>query len=390
MSMQENEKPVGLPALIAEFGGDIEKAIEGWRKTAEQHPHHVDPLLNLQILYNAAGREVDAFETSNRQLAIDPRDPRVLFNRGWHVIHRGHLEEGFRLLDHGRAIGTYGNPPPAPEYLKWSGEDLRGKTLLLQLEAGLGDELINFRFHRNFSHLGAKVIVACHKSLMKLLDHQKGVAAVVDREFAKHVAFDYYVLGMSAPGLLKLTVPTLPGVQYLEPLPELKKNWREFLDERIRSSSRANKSGPKIAVRWAGNPKFEHQQYRKFPAELVLDLTTMKNAQFFSIQRDNDVVTLPDHVIDLQHDLVTWDDTAAAIANMDLVITSCTSIAHVAGALGVETWVIVPVLPYYIWSLPGDSSPWYPRVRLFRQARFGTWEDVALNLKRALSEKFPD
>ncbi|MES2963770.1 MAG: hypothetical protein V4760_07745 [Bdellovibrionota bacterium] len=382
--MQANEKPVGLPAILAEFGGDIEKAIEGWRKTADEHPNHVDPLLNLQILFNAAGREAEAYEASNRQLAIDPRDPRVLFNRGWHVIHRGRLTEGFRLLDHGRAIGTYGNAAPAQDALRWSGEDLRGKTLLLQLEAGLGDEIINFRFHRSFAALGAKVVVACHKSLMKLFDHQAGVAGVVDREFAHAVAFDHFVQGMSAPGMLGLTVPTLPGEKYIDANGALKTNWDEFLSTKTSGSRK-----PRVALRWAGNPKFEHQQYRKFPAELVLRLTTKANVDFFSLQRDNDVTALPTGVIDLQSELVTWDDTAAAIANMDLVITSCTSIAHLSGAMGIETWVIVPVLPYYIWSLPGDTSPWYPRVRLFRQLRFGTWEDAAGKLRRALDEKFP-
>lgn len=379
----QQEKPVGLPALIAEHGGDIEKAIEYWKSVADQHPTHVDPLLNLQILFNAVGREEEAFATSDRQIAIDPRDPRALFNRGWHVIHRGRITEGFRLLDNGRQLNSYGNPPPAPDAIRWRGEDLRGRTLLLQLEAGLGDEVINFRFHRNFSAMGAKVIVACHRSLMKLFDRQRGVAAVVDRDKAGAVGFDFWVPGMSAPGLLNLTVETIPGSQYLEAEPQLRANWNEFLDRK------SGERKPRVAIRWAGNPKFEHQQYRKFPADLVLDLCRRKNVQFFSVQRDNDVVELPSGVVDLQHDLVTWEDTAAALANMDVVITSCTSIAHVSAALGIETWVIVPVLPYYIWSLPGDTSVWYPRVRLFRQSRFGNWNDVAEKLERALDERFP-
>ena len=382
--MQAQEKHAGLPALLAEYDNDIDKAIEGWRKNCDQYPNAVDPLLNLQILYNAAGREEEAFATSDRQIAADPRDPRALFNRGWHVIHRGRLTEGFRLLDYGRGIGTYGNPAPGPEQIRWIGEDLTGKTLLLQLEAGLGDEIINFRFHRAFAAMGAKVIIACHKSLMALLDRQPGVSAVVNRDQIASVAYDYWVQGMSAPGILNLTVPTLPGAKYLDPHPGYVANWNEFL-----LSKTGGKRKPRVAIRWAGNPKFEHQQYRKFPANLVLDLTKKSNVQFFSVQRDEDVVKLPGDVIDLQNELITWEDTAAALANMDLVITSCTSIAHVSGALGIETWVIIPVLPYYIWSLPGDRSPWYPNVRLFRQSRFGTWQDVAPRLVKALDERFP-
>ncbi len=375
-------KPVGLPGLLAEFDNDIEKAIAGWQQMADGYPNQVDPLLNLQILFNAAGREEEAFATSDRQLAIDPRDPRVLFNRGWHVIRRGRLAEGFRLLDHGRAIGTYGNPPPAPDALRWSGEDLRGKTLLLHLEAGLGDEIINFRFHRQFSAMGSKVVVACHRTLMKLFDRQNGVAAVVDRDQTRAVGFDHWVAGMSVPGILNLTVPTIPGGKYLEADPNLVANWNKFLD--LKSGGRK----PRVAIRWAGNPKFEHQQYRKFPSDLVLDLCKQENVQFFSVQRDNDVIDPPPGVVDLQNDLINWEDTAAVLANMDVVVTSCTSIAHASAALGVETWVIVPVLPYYIWSLPGEVSPWYPKVRLFRQSRFGRWDDVADNLSRAFEERF--
>jgi hypothetical protein len=138
-------------------------------------------------------------------------------------------------------------------------------------------------------------------------------------------------------------------------------------------------------LRWAGNPGFEHQQFRKFPPEIILDLARIPElrdrVEFYSFQRDDNLVSLPSTVADLAPMLKTWSDTAAAIKEMDLVISSCTSCAHLSAGMGIPTWVIVPALPYFVWALPGDTSPWYDSVKLFRQAEFGRWSDVGLRLK---------
>ena len=102
----------------------------------------------------------------------------------------------------------------------------------------------------------------------------------------------------------------------------------------------------KVGIRWSGSPLFEHQQFRIFPPEPLIDLHKYKEVQFYSLQRDTDTRELPEEIIDLQHLIISWEDTAAAIMNLDLVITSCTSIAHLAGALGKRTWVISPILPF--------------------------------------------
>jgi sulfotransferase len=107
----------------------------------------------------------------------------------------------------------------------------------------------------------------------------------------------------------------------------------------------------------------------------------------YSLQRDSDIRDLPESVVDLQNQIVTWDDTAAAIANLDLVITSCTSVAHLAAAMGKETWIIVPILPYHVWALPGERSPWYDSVRLFRQEVFGNWDAPLQKVKAELLKR---
>ena len=138
-------------------------------------------------------------------------------------------------------------------------------------------------------------------------------------------------------------------------------------------------------MRWAGNPKFEHEQHRRFPIELMFNLTDIDGYKFYSLQRDNDLVEKNNPLIDLKYEMKSWADTAEIIQGMDLIITSCTSIAHLSGAMGKPTWVIVPALPYYVWSLPGNTSPWYNSVKLYRQEKYGTWDSIFDKLYKDLS-----
>jgi ADP-heptose:LPS heptosyltransferase len=150
-----------------------------------------------------------------------------------------------------------------------------------------------------------------------------------------------------------------------------------------------NTGKPRIGIRWSGSPLFEHQQFRIFPPEKLIDLHRHSELTFFSLQRDTDTRELPDGVHDLQHVIISWEDTAACIANLDLVITSCTSIAHLSAAMGKPTWVIVPILPYHIWAYGGDHSPWYPETtRVFRQTEFSNWNKCFDNLEQELLKYF--
>jgi ADP-heptose:LPS heptosyltransferase len=112
----------------------------------------------------------------------------------------------------------------------------------------------------------------------------------------------------------------------------------------------------------------------------------------YSFQRDNDLRELPDNIVDLQHLLISWEDTLAALSNMDLVITSCTSIAHASAAMGKETWVVVPILPYHVWAYGAPESihsPWYPETtRIFRQSKFGSWKEPFIEIEKELKLKY--
>lgn len=288
-------------------------------------------------------------------------DPRAQFNLGWYLCRQGRWSEAAVCLDTGRILNCYGSPPLRNGRPIWNEHPLDGKTLHLRCEGGFGDEVIGVRWARNFAALGARVHVSCSPGLASLFARAPGVTAVTSFVGADHVHCDYWMPAMSCARWFQPD----GRVPYLNVDPFKDKAWKEFLDcEKV-----------KIGFKWAGNPKFEGEQHRKFPVKHMLKLTReFPNVQFYSLQVGNDLIDLPPHVVDLGPELKDWDDTAAAVSNMDLVVTSCTGVAHCAAAIGVPTWVVVPVMPYYLWAAPGDGSAWYDSVRLFRQQEFGNWD----------------
>ena len=297
--------------------------------------------------------------------AQDQEDPRVRFNLGWHDMRHGDLKKGFEGMNIGRYIEVFGSKPiggPIPR----PSDDLNRKHVLLRSEGGFGDEIINFRFAKNLTDRGAIVTIAAHPKIAPLF--AKEGYSVVTNEAAERrgVYFDYWVPAMSAAYVLDMEIDDLSGEPYLTK-PTVQKG------EKFR-----------IGLKWSGNPQFEHEQHRVFPHELLFDAVKGHDIEYVSLQRDEGKELKPDWVQEVN--LNEWTDTAAEIAKCDLVISSCTSIAHCAAALGVPTWVVVPVMPYYIWAHPGDTSPWYDSVKLFRQHKYGKWKEPFDQIKIELGD----
>lgn len=307
---------------------------------ADLHP--LDVALKLAIEGEA--------DWSERILRDQPiTDPRVAFNLGWHELRHGNLLRGMDLMSAGRMLNVFGSP-----MLQTTAPIFRGPdpTVLLRSEGGLGDHIINARFATALAKHG-RVVLTTHPSLVNLLRRIDGVSEVVPDTATELPAHDYWVPAMSAPYVLKMEYADLSGAPYLTATP--RKLDGDF----------------KVGLRWSGNPQFEHQQHRKFDADLMLALADIPGVTAYSLQRDEDLRDVP--FTDLRDEMTDWEATASILAGLDLVITSDTSVAHCAAALGVETWVVVPVLPYYVWALPGDRTPWYDSVRLYRQTTYGDW-----------------
>lgn len=326
--------------------------------TTEQHP--------LDVALAASIRGMPD-ESEHILRGLPQGDPRVIFNLGWHDIRHGRLLEGMQKLDAGRFVNCFGLPAiPGPI---WRDQDLTNKTLLFRCEGGFGDQILNFRFAKDFAAKGARVIVACSKELMPLFSRHGFIC--IPSEIASQAHYDYWMPAMSAAHVLGYTHATLDGNAYLQ---------ASSVDLNHKSTTL------KVGVRWSGNPEFEHEQHRRFDPNLLIDLHTTPGCTFYSLQRDENLIdSLP--FPDLRNRLTSWEDTASILSSLDLVITSCTSIAHCAAALGIPTWVLVPVLPYYTWAVPGPYSAWYNSVRLFRQTQYGNWDAPFTELREALTTK---
>lgn len=358
--------------------------------------HDIDRLLELQL----QGKHVEAREISDKLENLGPDkipdtkgeygNPemwiRHSFNRGWFKLQEGDYQKGSQLLENGRYISVYGSGPlktDAPIYNPQE-HNLKDKSLIISLEGGYGDEIIHAKFATSYKKLGAKAVyLAADPSLHGLFSRIEGVDRVIQRNQAHLVQHDYWVPGFSSGWVAGHTFDTIPNQPFLTANNDSVKIWKELI--------KADEHQIKVGIRWAGNPKFEHQQFRRFPEQFMTNLTKYPELKVFSFQRDHNVIQLPEGITDLQHFLISWEDTAAAIMNLDIVITSCTSIAHLAAALGKETWVMVPILPYHTWTYKcpeSDTSPFYNCVRLFRQRDAGKWNNTFQNMYQALEEKF--
>lgn len=325
-----------------------------------------DKFLDLALEHSIHGRP----DESERILkeCEDQNDARVVFNLGWHEIRHGNLNTGMRMLDAGRFINVYGLPPIPGKI--WKDEDLKDKILLFRTEGGLGDQIIQIRFVKDFEKLGAKVVVSCIPEIKSFFSNNGYIC--IDNEAVLGLHYDYWVPAKSAAHLLGYDQDTLPNSKYL------KSSYKKELWSKPDTL--------KVGIKWAGNPKFEHEQHRRFDPQPLIDLHTLDGVTLYSLQKEDVLVDgLP--FADLRDQMKTWDDTAAIIEDLDLVITSCTSIAHCAAAMGKETWVIVPILPYYTWAYPGEKSFWYNSVKLFRQTKYGNWDEPLINVRQALIEK---
>lgn len=325
----------------------------------EEHP------LNVALSYAINGQS----DLSEEILRSQPHDDiRVLFNLGWHEMRHGNMIKAFEHFNYGRFINVFGLPPVAGKL--WAGELLIDKVVLFRCEGGFGDQILNFRFAKYFQNMGAKVIVSCAPELKEIFSRNGFIC--VDNEVVAGVYYDYWIPAMSAPYMLNIEYSDLDGSPYMLP--------------KIKRQLYAKEDTLKVGVRWSGSPTFEHEQHRRFDSNLMIDLHTVPNTTFYSLQRDDNLIDgLP--FGDLREQMDSWESTANIIAGLDLVITSCTSIAHLSGALGIPTWIVVPVLPYYTWAVPGNKSKWYDSVTLFRQTRYSDWSEPFLNIRSELEIK---
>lgn len=292
------------------------------------------------------------------QLSVgNPSCNRIAFNKGWFELYRGNLLEGHKLLDRGRIELVFGSRHIRSIKPTWSGPGETG-ICLLNLEGGLGDQIHGFRFAKILELLGVRVVVCCSPELAPIFAES---FIVVQTEAACGVYHDFWVPSMSAVVPLNYEYADLDGEPYID--------------------TTSDSIPGRIGICWSGNPKFEHEQHRKFPHELLFDV--VKDFDTISLQKGHGSEHKPVDMV--QGDVTDWQSTRHTISQCSLVITSCTSIAHLSAAMGIRTWIVIPILPYYLWALPGDTSPYYESVTLFRQTIYDSWSEPFEEIKHRLT-----
>jgi len=359
-------------ALVLYYLRRIPEALEiaeNLWKDIEDPVAETDLGLTLVVLLDHAGRMDEAHELLK---TLDQDSNITLFNLGWHTLRCGEFLKGFEYLAHGNKERAWGSEHlfDLPRYKRMKTTTvIKGKTIFFACEGGQGDEIIFVRFAQMLKERGAIVNVGCSPHLVSVFSRLPFVDRVGTIEEVKKWDYDYYLPSMNSVNLLKLNDPIVSNMTYIEPLPEKILEKRRNIDEPIL----------KIGIRWSGNPMFEHEQFRTIPARKLLKFATL--GKLYSLQRDGDFddLRIGDPLVDLRDDLQTWEDTLGYMANMDYIVTSCTSITHAAAAMGKKVCLIAPFVPYFPWAELKDTTIWYPTIRIFRQTSFDNWDEAIQN-----------
>ena len=365
--------------------GRWEDAIRSYRAALLLMPAFAEGYVTIATALQALGKPYEAMASCHRALAIDPKCAEAHWNLALALLQVGEYGQGWeefewRWKKRGYTSKTKNFPQP-----EWDGASLSGRTILIHCEQGFGDAIQFARFLPLVAQQGGRVVVECPEPLKGLMEGVKGVCEVVTSG-KKLPPFDCHLPLMSLPRLFGTRIDSIPRtVPYLYPPLEKLADW---------SSKFSDSSTFRVGIVWAGRKKPDPN--RTCPFQFLAPLDGMPGVSFYSLQiREKGASIEPVNggpaLIDLTPEIADFGDTAALIANLDLVISIDTGVVHLSGALGKETWVILPYAADWRWMLEREDSAWYPTMRLFRQKCPGDWPGVVARLGKALgarNEKF--
>ena len=364
----------------------FDEALHCYQKMVELAPQERENYLLSMALLCTAQAQFDAAQEFYHQLfVINPQSVSGHWNHSLLLLLLGHYAEGFAEYEWRWKTPVWTQQmwgrfqPPL-----WNGEPLSGKTILIYAEQGLGDAIQFGRYLLPLMQQAQRVIFHVPKELLSLFKAIPGLEVEVrDYDRAKQQRFDYHLPLMSLARIMGSTVDMIPAPRrYLAPSAERVAVWRE----------RVGEAGFKVGLVWGGSLQNPANRIRSIPLLLCKPLAALAGVRLFSLQKDGD----PEEqrlfverygMIDLGPELNDFEDTAAAIENLDLVITVDTAVAHMAGTLERPVWTLVYQPTEWRWLLGRDESPWYSTMRLFRQSlEEPCWPPVIERVAVALRE----
>ena len=327
------------------------------------------------------GRPGPAAADFARALADRQQDAGLHWNLGFARLMAGDYAGGWPEFEWRRHDDRAEPPWRRFSQPTWRGEALEGRTILLYAEQGLGDTLQFLRYVPLVAARGGRVVLEVQPSLMPLMAGVDGPQQVIARDDPLP-PFNLECPLMSLPRAFGTVVNEMPAdIPYLRADAARVAHWRGRL---------AAGEGLRVGLVWAGNPRFPGDDQRSPRLAGLRGLLDVPGCRFYGLQMGPgraDLVdaVMPDGFTDLAPEIADFADTAAIMANLDLVVSSCTGPAHLAGALGVPLWLALPFSADWRWMTGRDDSPWYPTARLFRQPTPGDWNSVAGRMAAELS-----
>jgi hypothetical protein len=381
----------GLAALLIEQG-HLDEALRHCRRALDMKPDYAKAHANLGTIALDEGRAEKAIGHYQRAIACDAALPEPHLGLALAWLTLGDYRHGFAEFQWRWQVKPL-QPRPFVQPL-WDGRPLQGQTILLHAEQGLGDTLQFIRYASLVRERGGRVIVECQPSLRPLLRAQAqakgsawGVEQLVDRG-RPLPAFDVHAPLASLPGIFQTTPESIPHhTPYLFAAAPLVAKWRDVLRPI---------EGFKVGICWQGCPGYRSDRWRSIPLRHFAPLAAVPGVRLISLQKESGTAQLAAlagrfNVIDfglaLDERSGAFMDTAAMMMSLDLVITSDTAVAHLAGALGVPVWVALPLAADWRWLQQRRDSPWYPGMQLFRQAIRGDWPTVFNTMAAALRQR---
>lgn len=341
--------------------------------------------INRAMILRETGQEGLALANLEQALSLEPGHPKARLNRALALLRLGRFEEGWPEYEW-RWSGE-GIPPPSAQYCQplWLGkESLAGKRILLHSEQGLGDTLQFCRYAAPVAALGAHVILSVESPLVGLLGCLEGVAEIAEKG-SRLPEHDYQCPLMSLPLALGTRLSSIPSAEkYLGTDEERVARWARHLGVA---------KGATIGVVWSGNPEYRSDWKRSIAlSHFARALPEHEDIRYVCLQKtlreeDRDALRARPDILFVGDGIADFSDTAALCELMDLVVTVDTSVAHLAGALGRPTWILLPFSADWRWLSAREDSPWYCSVRLFRQPAVGTWESVLARVGRELAAR---
>ena len=364
----------------------LEEAVSYFDRAVRLRPDYADAVYHLAHTCARVGKYEEAVRYGVRLLELRPT-AQARYELAMEQIRTGRYIEGWKNHEAHEEI-TPGRKVP-PEFPRWNGLPIEGRTLLVLSDGGVGDAIMFARFLRPAcDRARATVYFECRPELMDLLADAVAPVRVLPGPIEPSnppVPYDFLAIDLNLPSLLGTTEETVPsGLLQMSVSEEERAGWRQRLE---------GLSGLKVGLSWAGNPIYLGDPERSMRLETFAPLADVDGLNLVSLQvgPPAEQIHSDRHGLQMLHvpeELSPWMKTAALMRELDLVISVDTATAHLAGALGVETWLLLPFMSHWIWNAyRQDDTRWYPKHRLFRQHRRRDWDSVIDRVRQELLDR---